>query len=134
VVQPATGGPLTAQPQFKIVDAPDHGTLNKTTGTWFTGPVTYAPTSVHHPADSFTFAARTSGEQFPTSPPTATVAIAAGPEAPPAPKPVAISGAPAELVAGTSAQLQADRASPGRPVRARSRRAGSSPRRPTRAR
>jgi hypothetical protein len=122
-------GPL----QYKVVTAPRHGTLNRPTGQWFSGEVAYTPDSSYSGPDSFTFAARDSSSPFPLSPPTAaaTLQVQPPPAAPgdqpppviaPGPGPVLppppggstpartlvdISGAPARMYAGTSAQLTA---------------------------
>ena len=90
--------------QFRVESAPAHGDLNVPVGEWFSGSsVTYTPDADHSGSDSFTFSSRDSTSPFPLHPVVATAAL--GVEG--APESVAISGAPAELDAGTSAQLTA---------------------------
>ncbi len=86
--------------EYEIVSPPQHGT--------FAGPVegthlTYIPADGYRGMDSFTFAARDHDSAFPKNPAVATVGIAVGEPAPT----VAIGGAPASMVAGTSVQLSA---------------------------
>jgi hypothetical protein len=85
--------------QYLITDGPTRGTL----GPIVSGVVTYTPEAGYVGPDSFTYAARDSVSEFPTAgfEPTATVFIN---DATPS---IAISGAPASLIAGTSAQLSA---------------------------
>jgi hypothetical protein len=64
-------------------------------------PLVYTPAPGYAGADAFTYVARSAGSAFPTNPPAATVTLV---DARPS---VAISGAPASMVAGTSAQLTA---------------------------
>jgi hypothetical protein len=94
----AQGAQLDA-PEFSIVDPPEHGTLDAGSA-WFTGgTVTYTPDDPADPApDTFRFAARERGSQFPLNPPTAAVSLAGG-------RVAAISGAPEAMVAGTSIRL-----------------------------
>ena len=62
--------------RFKIVTAPQHGTLDVALNTAFTGPqVTYTPQSGYSGQDTFTYAAFSSTSQFPLNPPVATVTI-----------------------------------------------------------
>ena len=96
---------------FRIVSAPAHGSLNVPVGgtVGSDGAVTYTPAAGYTGADAFTFAAiTTSGVTagFPTSPSSATASLQVG-SAPPATPSVAIAGAPASLVVGTSVQLSA---------------------------
>ena len=96
---------------FRIVSAPAHGTLNVPVGgtVGSDGAVTYTPAAGYTGTDAFTFAAiTTSGVTagFPSSPSSATASLQVG-SAPPATTSVAISGAPASLVVGTSVQLSA---------------------------
>lgn len=83
----------------RIVTPPAHGTLSALTGT----SVTYTPAAGYGGPDSFTYAARDQSSDFPTSgsEPTGTVSLLAAQPS------VAISGAPQNLIAGTSAQLSA---------------------------
>ncbi len=94
---------------FRVTAAPAHGTLNVAVGQTIAGnQVQYTPAAGYSGPDSFQYvAASTSGPGagFPTNPAAATASIQVGPSA--AVPTVAISGAPASLVAGTSAQLQA---------------------------
>jgi hypothetical protein len=62
--------------RFKIVSAPQHGTLSVATGTAFTGPqVTYTPAAGYTGPDSFTYAALDSASPYPLTPPTAQVTL-----------------------------------------------------------
>lgn len=101
------GNPAAGAPQFKIVEGPEHGTLDRGTGgSWFSNPnVNYRPDLGYHGPDDFKFVARDSGSGFPFSPPSAAATIQVG-EAP-RQTAVAISGAPSQIYAGTSAQLSA---------------------------
>jgi hypothetical protein len=94
---------------FRITRAPANGVLDVEVGRPFAGPtVTYAPRPGFAGSDSFEFAAvSTSGPTagFPHDPPPATATLEVGPAAPTAS--VAISGAPAAVVAGTAVRLQA---------------------------
>jgi hypothetical protein len=113
---PQTGAPqqisLTAQKfgtqgdsnlRFRITSAPAHGTLNAAVGQDIAvgSQLIYTPTPGYQGADSFTYAARSISSQFPLSPQNATVSLNST-----APS-VAISGAPASMIAGTSVQLTA---------------------------
>jgi hypothetical protein len=91
--------------EFKVVDPPDHGTLDVPVGTWLSDPeVVYTPDAGTPQGDTFTFVARdATAPGFPTAPAAAAVTLSAGD----APAPVAISGAPARMVESTSVQLTA---------------------------
>jgi hypothetical protein len=96
------GGQGNSNLRFKVTGAPAHGSLNVATGATFTaGSVVYTPAPGYTGADGFTYAAVNAASNFPLSPVTATVSLTST-----APT-VAISGAPASIVAGTSAQLSA---------------------------
>ena len=98
----ANVGGLTQAPQFKIVTAPKHGSLDRPVGQWFSGgSVRYTPATPYSRADSFTFAARNPGSSFPRNPPAA-VATLEGLGAL-----VTVSGAPRRLRAGDAARLKA---------------------------
>jgi hypothetical protein len=87
---------------FKILTGPAHGTLNVPVGTTFVGPnVTYTPKAGYLGSDSFTYAAITNGSPYPQTPAGAAATLAGNSVS------VAISGAPAKLLVGTSAQLSA---------------------------
>lgn len=90
---------------FRILTPPAHGTLSQAVGANFSGStVTYTPKAGYKGSDSFTYGAvTTTGLQagYPVSPSAAAVTLAGNTVS------VAISGAPATLVAGTSAQLGA---------------------------
>jgi hypothetical protein len=88
----------TATPVYEVLSAPAHGTL----GAVVENHVTYTPEPEYAGPDSFTFSAADPHSPFPTSPAIATVAIDG----------VAIEGAQASMIAGTSVQLSA-RASTG---------------------
>ena len=91
--------------QYRIVTAPEHGKLSVAAGSWFAGPtLTYTPDPGYSGSDSFSYAARDSASPFPRNPSTATVALGVQRTKAEA---VAISGAPAQLYTGTSAQLTA---------------------------
>jgi hypothetical protein len=98
----ANVGGLTQAPQFKVVTAPKHGSLDRPVGQWFSGgSVRYTPATPYSRADSFTFAARNPGSIFPRNPPAA-VATLEGLGAL-----VTVSGAPKRLRAGDAARLKA---------------------------
>ena len=113
---PRTGAPqaITLQAQkfgaqgdasrrFRIVSPPAHGTLSVAPGQDFASPtITYTPNPGDNSPDSFTYAGVYNGWGYPTVPVPATVTLTSA-----APS-VTISGAPASLVAGTSAQLTAN--------------------------
>ena len=84
--------------------SPKHGRLNVGGGSLFSTPsVTYTPNPGWVGPDSFTYEAHDSASSFPPFPATAAVTLNVGGVSPN----VAISGAPASLVAGTSARLLA---------------------------
>ena len=90
---------------YKVVSEPEHGALSVEAGDWFSGPkVTYTPDPGYSGQDSFSYAARDSTSAFPRNPAVATVAVGVQRTRAEA---VAISGAPAELLTGNGAQLQA---------------------------
>jgi hypothetical protein len=93
----------SATPQYTIVGQPQHGTLSAVTAK---GQVIYTPQVGYSGSDSFTYAAVDPHSQFPLSPAVATVSIEVG-ESQLAPS-VAIAGAPASMIAGTSVQLSAN--------------------------
>jgi hypothetical protein len=89
---------------FRIIVSPKHGWLNVGGGTVFSTPsVTYTPYPGWVGPDSFTYEAHSSSSSFPFFPATAAVTLNVGGVSPG----VAISGAPASLLAGTSARLMA---------------------------
>ncbi len=88
------------RPDYAIVSQPRHGTL---TPIGRTDQVTYTPEAGYVGPDSYTFSASDPNSEFPRNPEVATVSIEVGTPAPS----VAISGAPAEMIAGTSVQLSA---------------------------
>ncbi|MEZ5166780.1 MAG: Ig-like domain-containing protein [Acidimicrobiales bacterium] len=97
--------------QFRVVTPPAHGTLNVATGANFTAAsVTYTPNPGYTGPDSFEYVARDASSSFPLNPTRAAVSIDVG--AVPTPS-VDISGAPASLIAGTSAALPATVANSG---------------------
>jgi hypothetical protein len=91
--------------RYQIVDGPDHGTLDQATGgAPFAGPaVVYTPDAGYGGADAFSFVAVDSTSPFPLagSAPRATASITAATPS------ITISGVPAQLIAGTGAQLSA---------------------------
>lgn len=100
----ATFGQNLGDPQFKIVSPPTRGTLSQAVGQAFSGAqLTYTPSAGFNGTDSFTYVALNPNSEFPRNPAQATVILtgsAAGPT-------VAISGAPASMLTGTSVQLTA---------------------------
>jgi len=88
------------EPDYTVVSQPQHGTLTPISRT---GEVTYTPEAGYNGPDSFTFSASDPNSEFPRNPEVATVSIAVGAQVPS----VAISGAPTEMIAGTSVQLSA---------------------------
>jgi len=98
-----SGGELDEQPsskpEFAIVSPPQHGMLGAVEGS----KITYTPATGYSGTDSFTFEARDPSNAFPKHPAIATVTIAVNEQAPT----VAIAGAPASMIAGTSVQLSA---------------------------
>ena len=90
-----------AQPAYRIVTPPSHGTLGSVEGD----EVAYTPESGYSGPDSFTFSASDPNSHFPEEPTVATVAIEVG-EPPPQPR-VTILTVPASMTAGTSAALLA---------------------------
>ena len=104
------GGSAAGGRRFRIVSAPGHGALNVGVGVGgeIAGDqVLYTPAAGYTGPDSFQFAALSgSGTSagFPRNPAAATASIQVAQRVVPT---LQISGAPASLVAGTSAQLQA---------------------------
>ncbi len=91
-----------ASPLFSLVSGPEHGTLGPVEGD----TVTYTPALGYSGSDSFTFSARDPNSPFPAHPAVATVSLSVGSAKPS----VSISGAPAQMTAGTSLQLSASTA------------------------
>ena len=89
--------------RYRVTSAPANGTLNVAVGGEFAAnsQLIYTPTPGYRGADSFTYVARSTSSSFPLSPQNATVSLNST-----APS-VAISGAPASMIAGTSVQLTA---------------------------
>lgn len=104
-VEPMTGD--LAAPRFRIVDAPQHGTIDRPTGTWFSDPVvTYTPDDPAAPvAEQLDYEVLPADSDFPESPPRAAMTFGSG-------EAVAISGHQGELVAGASKQLSATAGEP----------------------
>jgi len=88
-----------ATPLYTVVSKPQHGTLGAVQGS----QVTYTPDAGYSGDDSFTFSARDPSSQFPEQPEVATVSIAVNSTQPS----ISISGAQAEMTAGTSVKLSA---------------------------
>lgn len=108
----AQGVPLAAQKfgtqgdsnlRYRIASPPANGTLNVAVGQDFsaTDQLVYTPNPGFSGDDAFTYVARSASSNFPLSPPAATVSVV---DTRPS---VAISGAPASMVAGTAVQLTA---------------------------
>jgi hypothetical protein len=91
----------SATPSYVIVTPPTHGTLSAIA----VNRVKYTPANGYSGTDSFTFAASDPASSFPQSPAVATVSLDVS-DNPPPPS-VAIEGAPANMIAGTSVQLSA---------------------------
>ena len=89
------------EPDYTIVSPPQHGKLEPIGGT---GQEIYIPAEGYSGPDSFTFSASDPNSEFPRSPAIATVSIEVGAAQAPS---VAISGAPAAMLVGTSVQLSA---------------------------
>ena len=95
------GSPSGAR-RFVVTSLPKHGTLNVAQGAQLTGStVTYTPKAGYLGSDSFTYAAVTNGSAYPTTPADATATLAGNTVS------VGLSGVPASMIAGTSAQLSA---------------------------
>jgi hypothetical protein len=94
---------------FRITKPPAHGTLDVPVNSTFAGSsVTYTPAPGYSGPDAFTYAAvNTSGtfKGFPLNPAQATATVQVG--APATVPTVQLSGVPAQMYAGTSAQLGA---------------------------
>ncbi|MEQ8841937.1 MAG: lysyl oxidase family protein [Acidimicrobiales bacterium] len=91
--------------RFRVVTPPAHGSLNVATGTKFSSAsVTYTPDPGHVGSDSFEYVALDNSSAYPLNPTRAAVSIDVGEVPTPS---VQISGAPASLIAGTSASLSA---------------------------
>jgi hypothetical protein len=89
--------------RYRVTSPPANGTLNVAVGQDLAvgSQLVYTPRPGYQGADSFTYVARSISSQFPLSPQNATVSLNST-----APS-VAISGAPASMIAGTSVQLTA---------------------------
>ena len=95
-------GGVGGSPQFKIVEAPRYGRLDKPVGEWFAGSVQYTPARGSTGDDTFRFVARDPSSAFPLNPPAAVATMGDGGRGS-----VTISGVPARLRTGASAQLRA---------------------------
>jgi lysyl oxidase/Big-like domain-containing protein len=101
---PATTFGSPGPRNFRVVEGPAHGQLNKSLNQWFAGQVTYTPDGGYTGPDTFKFEAKDSTSGFPLNPAQATVTLSVGDPPPPG---LAISGAPARMYAGTAVQLTA---------------------------
>ena len=90
---------VESAPEYAIVTPPAHGNL----GSISANHIEYTPVSGYSGTDSFTFSARDPYSPFPKSPAIATVSIDVSNN--PAAPSVAIEGAPASIIAGTSVQF-----------------------------
>lgn len=91
--------------RFEIVTAPANGTLSRSVGAPFSPTsVTYTPNPGFSGADSFEYVAFDNSSDYPLNPTHSAVSIDVGEIPTPS---VEISGAPASLIAGTSASLTA---------------------------
>jgi hypothetical protein len=97
--------------QFQIVTPPAGGTLDRPTGTWFSGSqVHYTPNLGFSGADSFTIAARDASSPYPRNPRSAAVTLAVQSTARLAASGggvLGISGAPESVYASSQTQLHA---------------------------
>jgi hypothetical protein len=103
--------------EFQVVTAPAGGTLDRPTGTWFSGAqVRYTPKPGFSGPDSFTVAARDASTPFPRTPPSAAVTLtvqgsAQGTSqnltAASASSVLGISGAPKSVYTSSTTQLRA---------------------------
>ena len=93
--------PAFEDPEFKLVTPPRHGTISL--GDWQPGSIVeYTPDDISNADDSFTYAVREKGSEFPRTASVATVRITVGE------KPViAIGPGPQEMIVGTSVDLTA---------------------------
>jgi hypothetical protein len=99
----ANVGGLTRAPQFKVVTAPQHGSLDRPVGEWFDATsVVYTPAAGYSGPDSFTFAARNPASSYPRNPPAAAATL----EGRGLPL-VTIAGAPSRLRTGAAVRLRA---------------------------
>lgn len=98
--------PKDSDRRYKVLTAPSKGTLNVAAGQPFTASsLVYTPgASMTGGVDTFTVTAYDQTSAYPRNPTGVTVQVVVGNGAPAA---VAISGNPASLVVGTSAQLSA---------------------------
>lgn len=92
-----------APPEYMLVEGPSHGTVDLPKA-WVGDPaVLYTPDPGSTEADSFTYAVREAGSDFPRKPFVATVAIGVDAQEP---QPViAIGAAPQQMIAGSSVEL-----------------------------
>jgi hypothetical protein len=89
---------------FQVTTPPQHGRLSVESGSSFSSPsVTYTPSAGWSGPDNFTYEAYDSSSSFPAHPATAAVSLNVNGVSPN----VAISGAPASMLAGTTARLSA---------------------------
>ena len=87
---------------FRIIAPPRHGRLSQPVGpTFSSATLTYTPNPGWVGPDSFSYEARDSASAFPRYPANAAVTLNVGGVSPS----VALSGAPASMMAGTSARL-----------------------------
>lgn len=127
-----TGGtytPADADRRFRVVQAPQYGTLSVAAGSDFTDPsLVYTPNpGVQGVADSFQYTVRDAASAYPLhpSPVSAVVSVNAAPSPAPGPGPVApsapvkavtIDGAPGTVLAGMQARLRANLVNASGPV------------------
>lgn len=97
--------------EFQIVSPPAGGTLDRPTGTWFSGSqVRYTPNLGFSGADSFTVAARDASSPFPRNPRSAAVTLTvpgAPMQASSSAGVLGISGAPQSVYTSSQTQLHA---------------------------
>ena len=103
--------PAIGAVQYRITEQPEHGTLRPATGTadsngWFSASdVIYTKTGAYNGGDTFKYAARQAGSQFPRSPASASVTMQVGNGD--GLTTVGINGAPGWVYTGAAVQLGA---------------------------
>jgi hypothetical protein len=103
--------PAIGAVQYKITEQPEHGTLKPVTGAadsngWFSaGQVVYTKSGSYNGSDTFKYAARQTGSQFPLNPASASVTMQVGNGN--GDTTVGINGSPAWVYTGAAVQLSA---------------------------
>ncbi|MBN1530605.1 MAG: hypothetical protein JW895_16195 [Thermoleophilaceae bacterium] len=103
--------PAIGAVQYKITEQPEHGTLKPITGSadsngWFSAAdVIYTKNGSYNGSDTFKYAARQAGSQFPLNPTSASVTMQVGNGT--GDTTVGINGSPAWVYTGAAVQLSA---------------------------